>query len=249
MNLRIDDLQINNLKLMQDKSLFCFGTDAVLLANFAKISNGAEVLDIGTGNGIIPVLLSAKVRAKHITGIEIQEKSFKLAKKNVELNSLDELISVVLGDVKDKSILNGQFNYITCNPPYKKIGTGIENPENPLAIARHEIALTLDDVFKRASQLLVSKGKIAMVHKPERLAEIFCAMHKYRIEPKRLQLVYSNAESTEPSLVLVEGAKDGGAGLRYEKSIYVYDQDGNYTANINDLYNKTYESGIKNERA
>ncbi|MBQ2897228.1 MAG: tRNA1(Val) (adenine(37)-N6)-methyltransferase [Clostridia bacterium] len=248
MSLRIDDLQINNLKLIQDKSLFCFGTDAVLLANFAKPLINAEILDIGTGNGIIPVLLSAKVKAKHITGIEIQQESFLLAQKNIELNSLGGLVSVVLGDVRQKECLNKQFNYITCNPPYKMAGTGIENPKSPLAIARHELTLTLDDVFSRAEKLLVSKGKIAMVHKPERLAEIFYTMNKYKIEPKRLQLVYSTAKAAEPSLVLVEGAKDGGKGIRYEKNLYVYDENGNYTANINDLYNKTLKED-ENERA
>lgn len=247
MDLRIDDLQINNLKLMQDKSLFCFGTDAVLLANFAMPAQNAEILDIGTGNGIIPVLLSAKVKAKHITGIEIQKQSADLAQKNIEMNSLSELISIITGDVKDKNVLKGSFNYITCNPPYKKVGTGIKNPESPLAIARHELTLTLDDVFKRASQLLVSRGKIAMVHKPERLAEIFYTMNRYKIEPKRVQLVYSDKKSAEPSLVLVEGAKDGGAGLRYEKNLYVYDEQGNYTANISQLYNKIYEGEEKSE--
>lgn len=245
MSLRIDDLQINNLKLLQDKSLFCFGTDAVLLANFAKPPAGAQVLDIGTGNGIIPILLSAKIKAEHITGIEIQKESFMLAQKNVEINSLGELISVVLGDIREKGCLNQQFNYITCNPPYKKAGTGIENLKSPLAIARHELTLTLDDVFNRAQNLLVSKGKIAMVHKPERLAEIFYTMNKYRIEPKRVQFVYSNEKAKEPSLVLVEGAKDGGKGLRYEKNLYVYDENGNYTANINDLYNKALKEDEK----
>ncbi len=247
MDLRIDDLQINGLKLMQDKSLFCFGTDAVLLANFAKIQKNATVLDIGTGNGIIPVLLSAKTGAKHITAIEIQEQSYNLAIKNIELNNLEDKISVVLGDVLEKSLLKNQFNYITCNPPYKKVGTGIKNPKSPLAIARHEITLTLDSLFMCAGRLLVSKGKIAVVHKPERLAEIFYTMNKYKIEPKRVQFVYSDKKSIEPSLVLVEGAKDGGAGLRYEENLYVYDENGNYTANISDLYNKTYERDLKNE--
>lgn len=245
MDLRIDDLQINGLKLMQDKSLFCFGTDAVLLANFAKISKNAEVLDIGTGNGIIPVLLSAKTAAKRITAVEIQQDSYNLTVKNVELNNLQDYIVPVLGDIKDKSLLKNQFNYITCNPPYKKIGTGIKNPESPLAIARHEITLTLGDLFSSASRLLVSKGKIAVVHKPERLAEIFYTMNKYKIEPKRVQFVYSDKKSAEPSLVLVEGAKDGGAGLRYEENLYIYDEEGNYTANISDLYNKTYEGDLK----
>lgn len=244
MSLRIDDLQINNLKLVQDKNLFCFGTDAVLLANFANPSKCANILDIGTGNGIIPVLLSAKVKAKHITGIEIQKQSFLLAQKNVEINNLQNLITVVLGDVRE-TCLNEQFNYITCNPPYKETGSGLKNPESPLAIARHEITLTLDDVFMRASKFLVSKGKIAMVHKPERLAEIFYTMKKYKIEPKRVQFVYSNAQAKEPSLILVEGAKDGGKGLRYEENLYVYDEDGNYTANINNLYSKALKEDKK----
>lgn len=238
---RIDDLQINNLRLKQDKELFCFGTDAVLLANFAAPKKNADILDIGTGNGIIPVLLSAKCHAKKITAIEIQEKCASLARENVEMNSLSSLIEIVTGDINDKTILSSEFDYITCNPPYKKNGSGIKNPSSAVAIARHEITCTLKGIISRASSLLKDKGKLAMVHKPERLSEIIYLMKTNRIEPKRLQLVYPK-ENDAPCLILIEGAKNGGEELKILPPLYIYDKNGNYTANIADLYKKGKEN-------
>lgn len=235
---RIDDLQINNLYIKQDTTAFCFGTDAVLLANFAEPKKNADILDIGTGNGIIPILLSAKTTAKKITGLEIQKHSADLAKENMEMNKLTSLIEIIEGDIKDENVLpSAEFDYITCNPPYKKVGSGLENPESTLAIARHEIKCTLDDIIKASSRLLKSKGKLAMVHKPERLAEIIYTMKKYRIEAKRMLLVYPR-ENEKPCLVLIEGVKDGGAELSALPPLYVYNKDGRYTVNIADLYNK-----------
>ncbi len=238
-NIRIDDLQINNLKLIQDKNLFCFGTDAVLLANFAEPKVGAAVLDIGTGNCIIPILMTAKTYAASYTALEIQEESYKLAVKNIELNKLESIIKPVHGDVNDTTLFKaGSFDYITCNPPYKPAGHGLKNPTSPLAVARHEITLTLDGLCARSSSLLKSKGKLAMVHKPERLAEIIYTMKKYKIEPKRLCNVHSRV-GEPPCLVLIEGAKDGGVGLVHTTPIYIYDENGNYTAHINELYSKS----------
>lgn len=229
---------INNLKIKQNPSLFCFGTDAVLLANFAVCKNSAKILDIGTGNGIIPILLSAKLNAKSITGLEIQKESASLARENIEFNNLGKLINIVHGDINDESLFSPcSFDYITCNPPYKEMGTGIKNPSSPLAIARHEICCTLEDIIRRSSFLLNSKGKIAMVHKPQRLAEIIYIMKKYKIEAKRLLNVCSR-EGESPCLILIEGVKDGGKGLTIHPSVYIYDKNGNYTACVKDLYNK-----------
>ena len=235
---RIDDLQINNLYIKQDTTAFCFGTDAVLLANFAEPKRNAEILDIGTGNGIIPILLSAKVTAKKIAGLEIQKKSADLAKENIEMNKLSSLIEIIEGDIKNEELFPAcAFDYITCNPPYKKVGTGLENPDDALAIARHEIMCTLEDIIKASSRLLKSKGKLAMVHKPERAAEIIYTMKKYKLEAKKMLLVYPR-ENEKPCLVLIEGVKDGGAELSVLPPLYVYDKNGKYTVNIADLYNK-----------
>ena len=234
-NLRLDDLQINNLKLWQDPDLFCFGTDAVLLANFACPKSKDILLDIGTGNCIIPVLLSAKCDTKSMTALEIQPKCAELSQKNVSYNNLDSIIKVVLGDINDEKLFSpASFSYITCNPPYKPEGTGLKNPDSPLAIARHEILCTLEDIIKRSSTLLMSKGKLCMVHKPERAAEIIYLMKQYRIEPKRICTVHSH-EGEVPCLVLIEGAKDGGTGLKWEQPITIY------TANVDKLYKKSKE--------
>lgn len=236
--LRLDDLQINNLKIWQNPDLFCFGTDAVLLANFSCPKPKDTLLDIGTGNCIIPILISAKCDVKSITALEIQEECAVLSRKNVEFNNLDSLINVVQGDINDKSLFKpASFSYITCNPPYKPAGTGLKNPTSPLAIARHEVLCTLEDIISRSATLLKSKGRLCMVHKPERASEIIYIMNKNKIEPKRIQTVHSR-EGEPPCLVLIEGAKDGGTGIKWEKPLVIYDNDGNYTATCKQLYEK-----------
>ncbi len=242
---RIDDLQINNLKLKQDKELFCFGTDSVLLANFAEPKKNSSVLDIGTGNGIIPVLLSAKATVKKIVGLEIQPSSAKLAEENIKMNNLEYLIEIVNNDINAENVFpNCSFDYITCNPPYKPSGEGIKNENTPIAIARHEIKCTLKDIIEKSSLLLKSKGKLAMVHKPERLGEIIYLMKINHIEPKRLQMVYSRI-NTPPCLILIEGLKNGGVELKHMPPLYIYDESGNYTANISNLYNKRKDDQIE----
>lgn len=244
MSLRTDDLQINNLKIIQDDELFCFGTDSVLLANFANPKPNAKILDIGTGNGIIPILLSAKVVAKEITGLEIQEKSYNLAKENFKLNNLESFVFARLGDIRDETLFSQlTFDYITCNPPYTKVGNGIKNPSSPLALARHEILCNLEDIIKASSRLLNSKGKLAIVHKPERCAEIIYTMKKHKIEPKRLLTVHPKLDD-KACLVLIEGVKDGGIEMNIMPPLYIYDESGNYTANIADLYKKSVKKEI-----
>ncbi|MBR3942485.1 MAG: tRNA1(Val) (adenine(37)-N6)-methyltransferase [Clostridia bacterium] len=241
MDLRLDDLGVENLKIWQDKDLFCFGTDAVLLANFACPKSKDKLLDIGTGNGIIPLLLTAKSDVSHITGLEIQSKSFALAKKNVEFNNLTHKIEIIEGDIKDTALFSAaSFSYITCNPPYKPVGTGLKNPDSPLALARHEILCTLEDIISRAAFLLCSKGKLAMVHKPERAAQIIYLMKKNRIEPKRMLTVHARTGQA-PCLILIEGMKDGNEGLKWEDPLTIYDENGVYTAHCNMLYQKTKE--------
>lgn len=238
---RLDDLQVGGLKLWQDPDLFCFGTDAVLLANFVSPKLKDKLLDIGTGNGIIPILVSAKANFSSYTALEVQSVCASLAQKNVLFNNLQDKINVIEGDINDLSLFSPcSFSYITCNPPYKPVGSGLKNPESALSIARHEILCTLEDIIKRSSKLLISKGKLALVHKPERLSEICYLMKTNNIEPKRIQLVYPR-NNEPPCLVLIEGVKNGGQGLKWLTPLTVYDKDGNYTTNCKTLYEKQKE--------
>jgi len=216
---RIDDLE-NGTFIIQDKRCFCFGTDAVLLANFAKVKKGGVVLDLCTGNGIIPILLSQKTQARHITGLEIQPESAELARRSVKLNSLENKISIVCGDLKNHAdfFAPAGFDHITVNPPYIKNGGGLVNPQDSLAAARHEILCTLRDVICTASVLARVGGKITMIHRPDRLADIICLMREYKIEPKRICMVYPKY-GAKANLILIEGTKGGNPHLVMEKPI------------------------------
>ena len=237
-NERIDDLQYKGLKLIQNTKGFCFGIDAVLLANFAKNMKKCEtVVDLCTGNGVVAILLSGKTSASKIYGVEIQEDVANLAKRSVEFNKLDgrvEILNKNLKDLKD-SIPSATVDSVTVNPPYMKAGSGVINDENTLMIARHEISCTLEDVVKEAARLLKFNGEFFMIHKPERLVEIFCVMRKYKIEPKRIKLVQPSANKPA-NLVLIEGSKNAGEFLKVETPLCVYKDDGEYTDEIYDIY-------------
>ncbi|MDE6184571.1 MAG: tRNA1(Val) (adenine(37)-N6)-methyltransferase, partial [Lachnospiraceae bacterium] len=195
-NERSDDLQRNNYKIIQDPDRFCFGMDAVLLSGFAKAKEGDKVLDLGTGTGIIPILMAAKTMAEHITGLEIQPDSADMAARSVRLNGLEDKIRIVTGDIKEAVSLFGaaSFDVVTCNPPYMTEHHGLTNPEAPKAIARHELLCTLEDVISQSSRLLRPGGNFYLVHRPFRLADIILRLRQYRLEPKRLQMVHPFAD-------------------------------------------------------
>jgi tRNA1Val (adenine37-N6)-methyltransferase len=211
--------------------------DAVLLSGFARVKPGARVLDMGTGTGIIPILLEAKTKASHISALEIQEESADMARRSVELNGLEDKIDIITGDIKkaDTIFELASFDAITCNPPYMIGQHGITNPDAPKAIARHEIMCTLDDVVRNASRLLKPGGSFFMVHRPFRLAEIINVMTSYKLEPKRMQLVYPYIDK-EPNMVLIEGCRGGKPRMTVEKPLIVYKAPNVYTDEIYDVY-------------
>lgn len=236
-NERIDDLQRNGYRIIQDPDRFCFGMDAVLLSGFAQVKAGARVLDLGTGTGIIPILIEAKTKAAHITGLEIQEESADMARRSVQINHLEEKIEIVTGDIKESATIfpHASFDVITCNPPYMIDQHGLQNPQGPKAIARHEILCSLEDVIRNSSLLLKPGGHFFMVHRPFRLAEIIIVMNKYKIEPKRMQLVYPYVDK-EPNMVLIEGCRGGKPRMTVEKPLIVYEAPNKYTSEIYDIY-------------
>lgn len=236
-NERLDELQRNGYKIIQNPEKFCFGMDAVLLSHFAKAGAGAKVLDLGTGTGIIPILMEATTQAEHLVGLEIQEESADMAKRSVELNGLSSKIEIVNGDIKSAATLfqAGSFDVVTSNPPYMIEQHGLQNPTGPKAIARHEVLCTLDDVVGNAAKLLKSGGHFYMVHRPFRLPEIISTMLSYKLEPKRMQLVYPYIDK-EPNMVLIEGVRGGNPRMTVEKPLIVYEKPGVYRQEIYDLY-------------
>lgn len=234
---RIDELNRNGYQIIQDKNRFCFGMDAVLLSGFATVKPGETVLDLGTGTGIIPILLEAKTDGAHFTGLEIQPDSADMACRSVALNGLEQKVDIVTGDIKDASKLFGasSFDVITTNPPYMIGQHGLQNPDEAKAIARHEVLCTLEDIMRESSKLLKPKGRFYMVHRPFRLSEIFCCMTKYGIEPKRMKLVHPFIDK-EPNMVLIEGLHGGNPRMTVEKPLIVYKEQGKYTDEIYDIY-------------
>ena len=234
---RIDELNRNGSQIIQDKNRFCFGMDAVLLSGFAKVKPGETVLDLGTGTGIIPILLEAKTDGAHFTGLEIQPDSADMARRSVALNRLEQKVDIVTGDIKDASKLFGasSFDVITTNPPYMIGQHGLQNPDEAKAIARHEVLCTLEDIMRESSKLLKPKGRFYIVHRPFRLSEIFCCMTKYGIEPKRMKLVHPFIDK-EPNMVLIEGLHGGNPRMTVEKPLIVYKEQGKYTDEIYDIY-------------
>ncbi len=230
---RLDDLQCRGYSVIQNKDVFCFGMDAVLLADFASVAPGALVMDLGTGTGVIPMLMQARGKGRHFTGLEIQEYSADMADRSVQLNGLESEIAIVQGDMRNVKTLfpAGSFSTVTCNPPYIKGNHGLENEQTPKNIARHEVLMELADVVRAAAYLLCDGGSFAMVHKPFRLAEIIRLMSEYRIEPKRMCMVQPYADK-EPNMVLIEGRKGGNPMLKVEPALIVYNQDGTYTEDL-----------------
>lgn len=234
---RIDDLQRNGYQIIQNEEKFCFGMDAVLLSGFAKVKPGEQVLDLGTGTGIIPILLEAKTQAKHLTALEIQEESADMARRSVALNGLTEKIEVVTGDIKEASGIFGKavFDVVTSNPPYMNDNHGLKNPDLPKAIARHEVLCSLEDVVREASLVLKPGGRFYMVHRPFRLAEIFAELQKYKMEPKAMRLVHPFADK-EPNMVLLEAVKGGKSMIKIAPPLIVYKEPGVYTDEIYEVY-------------
>lgn len=238
-NESIDDLQLNNLHLIQKKDGFKFGVDAVLLSDFAYVKQKHRVMDLCSGTGIIPFLIYGKYNAKEICGLEIQEDMVEMAKRSVELNSLEDRICFINENLTNTAELKKmeKFDVVTVNPPYKLNNAGIVNPSDKMAIARHEVLCNLEDVIAASRVLLKDNGRLFMVHRPERLADIFTLMRKYKIEPKRVKMVHPKIGKA-PNIVLVEGQRDGGAYLKWEAPLYVYNEDGTYTKEIDTIYGR-----------
>ena len=233
---RVDDLQ-NGYFGIQDPKKFCFGMDAVLLSGFARVKKGETALDMGTGTGIIPILLSQRTEGKHFTGLEIQAECAEMADRSVKYNCLEDRIQIVEGDIKEAAGIFGaaSFDVVTCNPPYMIGQHGLTNPHMPKAIARHEILCTFDDVANQAARVLKDRGRFYLVHRPFRLVELMAALTKYKLEPKRMQLVYPYIDK-EPNMVLIEACKGGNSRIQIERPLVVYEKPGVYTKDILELY-------------
>ena len=234
---RLDELHRNGYYIIQDPGRFCFGMDAVLLSGFARVKPGEKALDLGTGTGIIPILLEAKTKGEHFTGLEIQPESADMAARSVAYNHLEEKVDIVTGDIKGASQIFGasSFDVVTTNPPYMIGQHGLVNDGDAKAIARHEILCDLDDILRESARILPPGGRFYMVHRPFRLAEIFSKMVAYRIEPKRMQMVYPFVDK-EPNMVLIEGLRDGKSRLTVEKPLIVFEKPGVYTKDITEIY-------------
>lgn len=242
-NERIDDLEYKGLKIIQNKKGFCFGIDSILLSDFAReIKKDSKVLDLGTGTGIISILLCGKTDLKEIIGIEIQEEVYEMAKRSIKLNKLENKIRLINEDIKKLSKLfpANSFDAIVTNPPYKKENTGLESEDKINQISRHEIMCNIDDIAKQASYLLKSNCSIYMVHRPDRLVDIIDALRKNKLEPKSIRFIYPKINK-EPNLVLIKATKFGRPFLKIGKPLIVYNEDGSYSNEILKIYNKKGE--------
>lgn len=235
----VDDLQLNGLKIIQKRNGFKFGVDAVLLSDFAKIKNKDKIVDLCTGTGIIPFLLIGKYNPSEIVGVEIQQEMVDISNRSAELNGVCEKVRFVNIDLKNQNDIKalGRFDVVTVNPPYKLNNSGIINPSDNIAIARHEIECNIDDVINATRILLKDNGRMYMVHRPDRLIDILVTMRKYRIEPKRIRMIHPNP-SKAPNIVLIEGQRDGGSFLKWDPPLYVYDNNGEFSDQINKIYGR-----------
>ena len=239
-NERIDDLEINDFKIIQNNEGFCFGIDSVLLSDFAKnIKHNTIIMDLGTGTGIIPTLLCAKTKLKKVIGVEIQEEVYEMARRSIELNNLKDRFEIINEDILNlnKKYEKNSFDVVITNPPYKKKNSGILNENDKKIISRHEVTASLDDFIKVAKDMLKDKGEFYMVHRPDRLVDILSIMRNYKIEPKLLRFVFSEKDQP-PKLILIKGIKNAKPFWKIEKKLYVYDENKNYTEEIKKIYNK-----------
>ncbi len=245
---RIDDLEYKGLKIIQNEEGFCFGMDSVLLAHFAsEIKQGSNVIDLGTGTGIIGILLCAKIPKLQMVGVEIQEEVYDMATRSIELNHLEDQFTLLHANIKDLEgkLEQGSFDAIVTNPPYKKNHTGVQNENEKKRMARHEITASLEDFIRVCAKLLKEKKDLYMVHRPDRLVDILELLRKYRLEPKKLQFVHPKL-GKEPNLVLIKATKYANPFLTIEKPLYVYKENGQYTEEILKLYGKNKQETTKN---
>lgn len=237
---RIDDLEFKGLKLIQNRNGFCFGVDAVLLSDFAKgIKKGANVVDIGTGTGIISILLCGKTNLNKIYAIELQEEVAEMASRSVKLNNLENRMEVININIKDCfSVLEkNKYDAVVTNPPYKKHDTGAKNIDKRQLISRHEVECNLEDIIKNGSLLLRDLGEFYMVHRAERMIDIFVTLRKYKLEPKLVRFVHSKPNE-KPNLILVKAVKCAKEFLKIEKPLVIYGEDNDYTDEIYEIYDK-----------
>ncbi|KMT22943.1 tRNA1(Val) (adenine(37)-N6)-methyltransferase [Clostridium cylindrosporum] len=235
---KIEDLELKGLKIIQNKEWFCFGIDAVLLADFANAKKDSRVVDFGTGTGILPLLMEGRYSPKEIVGVEVQAEVAEMANRSIELNDLQDKIKIINEDIKNyKDIGCNYFDVVVCNPPYKKDNTGIKNPTDKKAISRHEILVNLDEIILSASKVLKSGGKLYMIHRPERLSHILVALNKYKFAPRRIRFIHPNINK-KPTMLLIEAVRSGGDFLTIDSPLYVYNEDGSYTDEINRIYGR-----------
>lgn len=237
----LDDLQLKGIHVIQKKDGFRFGVDAVLLANFAKVKRNATIIDLCSGTGIIPFIIKGKSECGIINGVEIQGEFVEMANRTAKYNKFNEDIKFIEGDLKDKELLKslGRVDIVTVNPPYKIYNSGILNESDKSAIARHEVCCNLEDVIIGARALLKDNGKLFMVHRPDRIVDIFTLMRKYKIEPKRIRFVHPKPGKA-PNILLVEGQRDGGAFLKIEDPLYIHMEDDSYSKEITGMYNSQW---------
>ncbi len=237
---RTDDLQYKGLRIIQNPKGFCFGTDAVLLAAFAQLKKNERAVDFCTGSGIIPILLSGREQAGHITGIEIQREMADMAQRSVALNGLNERVGIVHGDIRAAfSLVGGVFDVVTVNPPYEKEGSGAQNQNESEKIARHEVLCGMEDIAASASKILRTGGRLYIIHRTARLAELIITLAQYRLEPKRLRFVHPTL--AQPSrYILMECRKNANRGLLIEKPLVIYGADRDYTPELKSIYHLDY---------
>jgi tRNA1Val (adenine37-N6)-methyltransferase len=236
-NEKIEDLQCKGLKIIQNKKWFCFGMDAVLLTNYCDVKNNSKIVDLGTGTGIVPILLSGKRNYSRAYAVEIQSEVAEMAKRSVELNDLQDKIEILNIDLKNApNILeHNSFDAVISNPPYKLNSSGIVNPTDQKAISRHEIKCSLEDVISVSAKLLKQYGRFYMVHRPDRLADIICLLRKYRLEPKQIRFVHPHV-GDKPNMVLIRASKHGNPELKFDPPLYIYDSEGKYTDDVYEIY-------------